>query len=123
MYRLQEIKPHTLRNIPIKKQKEITEQTGSPLVLEDGYALIQKQTQNFTIDDPLAKEADQLLFELINKHHKETTKEIVKKEDIKALGGKEIPLLDKEALRIRENERLRAIRLLKIKLTLTPKSA
>lgn len=121
MYRLQDIKPNALRDIPIKGQKEIIQQTGSPLVLEDGYSLIQKQTQYFTIDDPLAKEADRLLFELYDKHHK--IKQTPKKTDDKTLEAKEIPLLSKEAIQIRENERLRAIRLLKIKLTLTPKSA
>ena len=123
MYRLQDIKPNTLRDIPIKGQKEIIEQTGSPLVLEDGYAIIKEQTQHFTIDDPLAKEADRLLFELYDKHHKEITKETVKKTDDKELEGKEVPLLSKEAVRIRENERLRAIRLLKLQLTLNPMSA
>ncbi len=122
MYRLQDIKPHVLRDIPIKGQKEIIAQTGSPLVLEDGYSLIRKQTQHFTLDDPLAKQADRLLFELYDKHYKKI-KQTPKKTNDKALEAKEVPLLSKEAIRIRENERLRAIRLLKIKLTLTPKSA
>ena len=121
MYRIQDIKPNVLRDIPIKGQKEIIAQTGSPLVLEDGYSLIQKQTQGFTIDDPLAKEADRLLFELYDRHHK-NLKETLKKTTDKDV-VKEVSLLSKEAIRIRENERLRAIRLLKIKLTLTPKSA
>ncbi|GGG35946.1 hypothetical protein GCM10011344_41070 [Dokdonia pacifica] len=118
MYRLQEIKPSVLRGIPITNEQEIIHQTGSPLRLEDGYALIKKQTEHFTIDDPLAKEADRLLFELVEKHRKNTAKEPIKRSKSKVT-----PLLSKEAIQIRENERLRAIRLLKLKLTLTPKSA
>ena len=118
MYRLQDIKPNTFKGIPIKHQQEITYQTGSPLVLEEGYALIKKQTHHFTLDDPLAKQADRLLFELLEKHQKQTPQRGVKQEKDKA-----IPLLSKEAIRIRENERLRVLTLLKLKLTLTPKSA
>jgi len=118
MYRLQEIKPGVLRDIIIKGQKEIMLQTGSPLILEDGYILIKKQTQDFTIDDPMAKKADRLLFELLEKHRKMTNQKTVK-----PAKGKEVPLLSKEAIRIRENERMRIVKLLKLKLTLIPKSA
>lgn len=118
MYKLKDIKLNELKDIPIAEQKEIIQQTGSPLVLEDGYALIKKQTQHFTLDDPMAKEADRLLFELVEKHRKQTSHRDEIQQEAKA-----IPLLSKEAIRIRENERLRAIRLLKIKLTLKPMSA
>ncbi len=118
MYRLQDIKANTLKDIPIEHQQEITYQTGSPLVLEDGYALIKKETQHFTIDNSLAKQADRLLFELIEKYRKRSDQKTVKQTNVKA-----IPLLSKEAIRIRENERLRVLKLLKLKLTLTPKSA
>ncbi|MFC4635699.1 hypothetical protein ACFO3O_17440 [Dokdonia ponticola] len=119
MYRLKDIKPNELKDIPITHQQEIIHQTGSPLVLTDGYALIKKQTQHFTVDDILAKQADSLLFEILEKHRKEKTKA----SEIKESKGKEIPLLSKQAIRIRENERLRILKLLKLQLSLNPKSA
>lgn len=119
MYRLKDINPNELKDIAIKHQQEITHQTGSPLVLTHGYALIKKHTQHFTIDDPTAKQADSLLFEILEKHRKQTVKE----SEIKQPEIKEIPLLSKEAIRIRENERLRILKLVKLKLSLNSKSA
>ncbi|MFC4633521.1 hypothetical protein ACFO3O_06360 [Dokdonia ponticola] len=118
MYKLKDIKANALRDIPINGQKEIIEQTGSPLILEDGYSLIKKQTQHFTIDDPLAKQADRLLFELLENHQKNSDQKTVKQVSEKA-----VVLLSKDAIRIRENERLRVLTLLKLKLTLNLKSA
>lgn len=53
------------KTIVINNQDEIMRKTGSELSLQDVYELIRKTSDDFTREDPAAKEADKLLSDLI----------------------------------------------------------
>ena len=56
-----------LTKIPIPKQSEIVEKTGSSLDLANTYAVIKEASKGFTIDDPTVKNLDNLFNEYLTK--------------------------------------------------------
>lgn len=56
-----------LTKIPIPKQSEVVEKTGSPLELANTYAIIKEASKGFTIDDPTVKNLDKLFNEYLTK--------------------------------------------------------
>ena len=101
MYKTSRIKPETLGRIKVKRQKKIEEITGSRLDPKKAWEVIRNETKDFTKDSEKAKEADELLAELLKANGISVGKS--KKED-------------EQRIRIRERERARAIEIMKLKL-------
>lgn len=106
MYKLKDIGRDQLNKIPIKHQAEITTQTAGALSLEKGYDLLKKITKNFTLDNAQARQADKLIYKLVVHYEKEN------KSDVKQITS------EKQAIHIREEERLRVLRLIQLKTSL-----
>ncbi len=62
MYRVKDITPEELKNIQIPDQEMIERYYDSKLNLLETYQLIKERTEGFTKDDPVAREADKLLY-------------------------------------------------------------
>lgn len=111
------LKDHTRTDfigIAVPNQKAIIEQIGSPLIPEQAFDLLKQQTENFTKSDPLAKEADAMLSELLKNNPKK---------EAPSSKSTETKILDQEAIQIRAAARERRIRILKLKYKTTQKSA
>ena len=114
MYLLKDTNRQDFNGINVPKQQDIINHFGSPLIPEEAFDLIKQHTEDFKKSDPLAKEADKLLYELLQSQTKKETSEIKSKTP---------KILDQEAIQIRANARERRLRLLQFKLKLTQKSA
>lgn len=99
MYKTAPLDKKVLAAIKVEHQDRIVQATGKPLVPQEAWQIIKKASQDFTIDHEKALEADGLLAQLLEKRGI-------------ALPGS----ADAESIRIREQERKRAIQILKIKL-------
>lgn len=85
----------SIKKIEITKQSEILEQTGYELDLQKGMDLIKEISQDCTVDDEDALEADRLISLLIEQRTKAKTepkKELTKDNYIAALKGLEVML-------------------------------
>jgi len=109
--------------IPKTVQDEITKQTGMPLNLENAFSLIKKASDDFSKEDPLALEADGLLIELLELQKKANSKSQIPNDNLDSHRDQKTISLSKAAVEIREKERLRAIALIEIELSLNLKSA
>jgi len=114
MYLLKDSTRNDFKGMTIPKQQAIIDQIGSPLIPEEAFDLLQQHTENFKKSDPLAKQADRLLYELWENQTKNKTSK-AKMETQK--------VLDQSTIKTRANARKRRLRLLKLKLELTQKSA
>lgn len=114
MYRTENITEEQLRNVEIKDQAMIERYRGSALNPLETYRLIKESTDGFTKDDPVAKEADQLLYWLVYPEKRaEETKQ--SKDQVIQEPSSQTSL---EELKLREKERLRALELLELELEL-----
>lgn len=112
MYRTENITEAQLQNVEIKDQAMIERYRGSKLNPLETYQLIKESTDGFTKDDPVAKEADQLLYWLVYPDKRE--------EEAKSSAAQTVeePASETslEELKLREKERLRALELLELEL-------
>jgi len=121
-----QFKPQQLSQFhPISKkiQDEITKQSGTPLDLENAFDLIKKASDDFSKEDPLALETDGLLIELLELQKKANSKSQIPNDNLDSHRDQKTISLSKAAVEIREKERLRAIALIELELSLNLKSA
>ena len=106
MYQLKDIKTATLKKIKIRGQKEIVKRTGVRLDLVKAYEEIKQETNNFSVESELAKEADELFDQLLQKN-----------------GLKVSPKKEEKSskLALQEQERKRALDIVRLKLKLSRK--
>lgn len=101
MYKTSKVSPTELKKIKVKNQAKIKEVTGEELDPSKAWTIIKNESKNFTSDNEKAKEADELLAELMKVNGLTISKTL---DD------------DKERIRIRERERARAIQIMKLQL-------
>lgn len=65
MYKTSAIKPEILGKVKVKNQEKIVEITGSKLEPKKAWEIIRNETKDFTKDSDKAKQADELLMELL----------------------------------------------------------
>jgi hypothetical protein len=58
-----------------EKQEAVRQQTGLDFYLESIVMFLQKQTNNFTIDNPIAHDLDNAIYGIVQKYGKENGKE------------------------------------------------
>jgi hypothetical protein len=58
-----------------EKQEAVRQQTGLDFYLESIVMFLQKQTNNFTIDNPIAHDLDNAIYGIVEKYGKENGKE------------------------------------------------
>lgn len=58
-----------------EKQEAVRQQTGLDFYLESIVMFLQKQTNNFTIDNPIAHDLDNAIYGIVEKYAKENGKE------------------------------------------------
>lgn len=114
MYRTENITETQLRNVEIKDQAMIERYRGSALNPLETYRLIKESTDGFTKDDPVAKEADQLLYWLVYPEKRAEETKQPKDEALQEPSSQ----TSLEELKLREKERLRALELLELELEL-----
>lgn len=116
MYRIKDVTPEELRNIQVPNQERIERYRGSKLNPLESFQLIKEFTQGFTKDDPIAKEADKLLYWLIYPEKREKEQKRASGEAIKEV----IPpsKISLEEMRMKEKERARELELLELELEL-----
>ena len=111
MYKTSDINPKDLEKIQVRNQDKIVEITGEQLVPSRAWEIIKNESKDFTADNPKAKQADELFFELLKVNGLIKSKE--KKENT-SVDKKSMD--DQERIRIRERERARAIQIMKLQL-------
>tara|TARA_R110002072_G_scaffold8208_1_gene42908 strand:+ start:2584 stop:2901 length:318 start_codon:yes stop_codon:yes gene_type:complete len=103
MYQLTKVKPEVLSKVQVKNQDKILELTGSKLEPTKAFEIIKNETKDFKEANEKAKQADQLFMELLKLNG------ISVNGAAGNAGGK---------IRLREQERARAIELLELELEL-----
>jgi len=117
MYELSKLKAKDFAQVQIKNQAKIVEQYGSKLDPVKAYHLIKSKTKGFTIPHKLAKVADRMMVELLQKNGIQTASKPTVPDP--TTSKKE------ETLRLQEQERARSLDLLQLELELmnkTPKT-
>ncbi len=118
MYRIENITEAQLKNVKIKDQAMIERYRGSKLNPLETYKLIKQSTDGFTKDDPVAKEADQLLYWLVYPEQRaEEAKKTVTKSKQKSASERSL-----EELKLKEKERLRMLKLVALELEINSKN-
>jgi hypothetical protein len=101
MYQLATINIKQLPAVKIRNQQKILELTGSKLDLITAYEVIKKETKNFTEKNDKAQQADALYSELLK------------------MNGIAVENTEgSEKIRVKEQERARAIALMELELSL-----
>jgi hypothetical protein len=62
---------YDFKKLYLEKQEELRTQTGLDFDLETIVLFLQKQTNNFTIDNPIAHDLDNAIYGIVEKHGKE----------------------------------------------------
>jgi hypothetical protein len=109
MYKIATINTKDLSKIKISHQDKILELTGSKLDPLHGYEIIKKASKGFTTEDPKARQADELFYELLQRDggvKKTASEDKTKVEDAQY------------EMQMRERERARRLRLLALELEL-----
>ncbi|WP_281989742.1 hypothetical protein [Aquimarina aggregata] len=114
MYKIKDVTPEELKKIQVPNQEMIERYRGSKLNPLESYQLIKERTEGFTKDDPVAKEADSLLYWLLYPEKKE--KEIKQDIDKNRSGTSSQKSLDE--LKLKEKERLRLLELVELELAM-----
>lgn len=104
MYQLTKVKPQDLSKVQVKNQDKILELTGSKLEPLKAFEIIKTETKDFKESNEKAKQADGLFIELLKLNGISVNGTAVKTD-----GGK---------IRLREQERARALELLELELQL-----
>ena len=104
MYQLTKVKPEVLSKVQVKNQEKILELTGSKLEPAKAFEIIKNETKDFKEANEKAKQADQLFMELLKLNGISVNGTTAKND-----GGK---------IRLREQERARALDLLELELQL-----
>lgn len=92
------IDPVILSQIPLK-ENQLQDNYQYPLDYRSVYEQIKRRSNNFTVEEPLARQADQMLTELLSRY-------------------KIVTLDETEVFQFQEAERQRQLTLLKIKFSL-----
>lgn len=106
MYKTSKVSPKELKKIKVKNQAKIKEVTGEELDPGKAWTIIKNESKNFTSDNEKAKEADELLAELMKVNGLTITSNAQEDDQVD----------DQERIRIRERERARAIQIMKLQL-------
>ncbi|WP_298546181.1 hypothetical protein [uncultured Aquimarina sp.] len=114
MYRIKDVTQEELKSIHVPNQEMIERYRGSKLNPLESYQLIKERTEGFTKDDPVAKEADNLLYWLLYPEKKE--KEI--KQDTGKAPKETSSQKSLDELKLKEKERLRLLELVELELEL-----
>lgn len=118
MYRVQNVTREELKNLQVPNQEMIERYRGSTLNPLESFQLIKESTEGFTKDDPVAKEADKLLYWLIYPDKQEKEMKQVHEEGIKeTMSQKSL-----EEMKMKEKERVRELALLDLELELETES-
>ena len=64
------------------KQEAVRQATGLDFNLENIVKFLQRQTNNFTVDNPVAHDLDNAIFNIVTKHDQELGKERVDEEPL-----------------------------------------
>ncbi|MGB3463948.1 MAG: hypothetical protein WBA74_01705 [Cyclobacteriaceae bacterium] len=67
MYKTKDIKKEQLQKVKIDHQEEIKRFTNNEFVPLNAWQLIKEGTDNFTVDLPKYREADELLYKILQK--------------------------------------------------------
>ena len=62
---------YDFKKLYLDKQEELRTQTGLDFDLETIVLFLQKQTNNFTIDNPIAHDLDNAIFGIVQKYEQE----------------------------------------------------
>lgn len=106
MYTLEKVKTADLSRIQVKKQEKILELTGSRFDPAKAFEVIRKETKDFKEQNEKAKEADALFAELL------------KLNGITVQPSQSGDKAEQSRVRIREQERARAIEIIELEMQL-----
>ncbi len=112
MYRIKDVTPEELKNIQVPDQEMIERYYDSKLNPLETYRLIEERTKGFTKDDPVAKEADKLLYWLLYPEKRKNEKEVDSNEKPTNIDAQQ----SLNELKLKEKERLRLLELIEIEL-------
>lgn len=104
MYQLADINIQHLKKLKVNNQDEIKATTGTMFYPEKAYQIIKEKTEAFTKEDPIAKEADELFYQLLK--------------DNNLIGENRKTIDEQERIRIRARARQREIEIVELELDL-----